>query len=351
MKYRKSILAIGLIVVIIVAILVIRRGGSGSAGRASTADGVPVSVAAVHKEILASNISIAGTINATNDVNIISQTQGSVRGVHLNVGSIVRAGTVLVEVEDEIPRSNLATAEISYQKAKRDFERSETLFQENSISPAQLDAARLALKAAENQREIARQQLEHTRITTPITGTVNSRSVDVGTMVQPGMPVANIVDITNLKIRANVSEREAFELKPGDPVEVITDVYPGHKFSARVDNIASKADEAHTYPVEIRMSNDPKWPLKAGMFCRISFRSVGSIRVLAIRRAALVGSVKDASVFVVRNNIATLRRIVVGKQTNEFFEVLMGLAEGDSVVTSGQNNLVDSTRVTAAVAE
>ncbi len=351
MKYWKSILAIALVIVVILVLLFTRNEKSGPASTASTVDGVPVSVVAVHKETLASNIAIAGTINANNDVNIISQTQGSVRRVHLNVGSIVKAGTVLVEVEDEIPRSSLATAEISYQKAKRDFERSETLFQENSISPAQLDAARLAMKAAENQQEIARQQLEHTRITTPITGTVNSKSVDIGTMVQPGTPVANIVDITTLKIRANVSEREAFELKPGDPVDVLTDVYPGRKFAARVDNIASKADEAHTYPVEIRMSNDPKWPLKAGMFCRISSRSLAGVRAIAIRRTALVGSVKDASVFVVRNSVAMLRRILVGKQTNEFFEVLSGLAEGDSVVTSGQNNLADSTRVIAAVSE
>ena len=205
------------------------------------------------------------------------------------------------------------------------------------------------MKAAENQQEIARQQLAHTKITTPITGTVNAKYVDVGTMVQPGMPVANIVDITTLKVRSNVSEREAFELKPGSLVEVTTDVYSGRRFTGRVDNIASKADEAHTYPIEIRMSNDPKTPLKAGMFCRIFFTSVAQVEALAVPRSALVGSVKEASVFIVRNGIANIRPIVVGKQTNEYFEVLNGLNEADTVVTSGQNNLVDSTRVVIAL--
>lgn len=345
MKYKRSIFILGMVVLVVAAFLLLRGTDTKPVSANAISTDVPVSVIAVQKQRLASSISLAGTINASNDVNVVSETQGSVRQVHLKIGDIVKVGTVLVEVEDDIPRSNLTTAEISFQKAKRDFERSETLFQENSISRAQLDAGRLAMQASENQLEIARRQLENTKIKTPIAGTVNSRFVDVGTMVQPGMPVANIVDITTLKVRVNVSEREAFQLKPGDPVDIVTDVYPDRKFQARVDNIASKSDEAHTYPVEIKLYNNPKSPLKAGMFCRIAFTSMAATDVIAIPRVTLVGSVKNAAVFVVRNGIAYLRQIVVGKQTNEYLEVLNGLGEGDTVVTSGQNNLVDKTRV------
>jgi len=345
MKYKRAILTLGVVIVVVVAFLLMRDTATEPVTTSAISSDVPVSVVAVQKQKLASNISLAGTINASNDVNVVSETQGSVRQVHLKVGDIVKAGTVLVEVEDDIPRSNLTTAEISFQKAKRDFERSETLFQENSISRAQLDVGRLAMQAAENQLEIAQRQLENTKLKTPITGTVNARLVDIGTMVQPGMPVANIVDITTLKVRVNVGEQVAFQLKSGDPVHIVTDVYPGQKFKARVDNIASKADEAHTYPVEIKLSNSTQYPLKAGMFCRISFTSVAATEAIAIPRVALVGSVKDAAVFVVRNGIAYLQQVVVGKQTNEYLEVLNGLSEGDTVVTSGQNNLVDKTKV------
>ena len=112
-----------------------------------------------------------------------------------------------------------------------------------------------------------------------------------------------------------------------------------------VDNIASKSDEAHTYPVEIKLRNNLKSPLKAGMFCRITFTSITATEALAIPRVTLVGSVKNASVFVVRNGIAYAQQIIVGKQTNDYLEVLSGLSTGDTVVTSGQNNLVDNTRV------
>jgi len=345
----KKVSLIIVVVMLLVGTLVFlfssRQNENGQSSTSTISADVPVSVVTARKQNLASSISLVGTINANNDVNVISETQGAVRQVFSSVGKSVAPGTVLVQVEDDIPKSSLATAEINYQKSKRDFERSETLFQENSISSAQLDAVRLAMKAAENQLEIARRQLQNTSIRSPIAGTVNTRFVDVGTMVQPGTPVANIVDIRTLKVKVNVSEREAFQLKPGDVVEVTTDVYPGRKFQAHVDNIALKADEAHTYPVEIKLGNSAAAPLKAGMFCRIAFTSTRATEAMAIPRMSLVGSVRNAAVFVVRGKIALMQPIVVGKQTNEYLEVLNGLNEGDTVVTSGQNNLVDSARV------
>ena len=306
---------------------------------------ISVSVTVVKKHRLESSLSLVGNINASADVNVISETQGTVTAVFVKVGTVVKAGTLLVQVDDEIPRSTKAAADINFQKAQRDYQRAEELYQENSISAAQLDVSRLAVKGAENQRDIARRQLENTRLRSPISGTVNARYVDVGTMVQPGKAVANIVDIITLKVRVNVSEREAFQLRPEDRVEISTDVYPAVVFEGTIDNIASKADEAHTYPVEIVVTNSLKNPLKAGMFARIAFKSIAPTEVLTVPRIALIGSIKDAQVYVVSGNVAALRGIVIGKQATDLFEVASGLTEGDTVVTSGQNNLADQTRV------
>lgn len=314
-------------------------------GQTAMTTDLPVSVTVVKKERLESSLSLVGNINASADVNVISETQGTVRAVYVKVGMSVRAGTVIVQVDDDIPRSTKAAAEINYQKAQRDFQRAEELYQEGSISASQLDASRLAMKAAENQLDIARRQLENTAIKTPIAGTVNARYVDMGTMVQPGKAVANIVDINTLKVLVNIAEREAFQLKPGDRVEISTEVYPGSTFDGTIDNIASKADEAHTYPVEIVVRNSAKHPLKAGMFARIAFKSVAPLETLTIPRVALIGSIKDAQVFVVRGGVASLSAVVIGRQSAGLFEVASGLAEGDTVVISGQNNLVDRSRV------
>jgi RND family efflux transporter MFP subunit len=345
MKQTKVVIIAVIIVIVIIGFFICRKPKKQLESTTNIQTDVPVSIMTVQKMKLTSNISLVGTINANNDVNVIAETQGVAKAVYAKVGDFVKAGTVLIQVDDEIPRSNLATAEINFEKTKKDFERAEDLFQENSIPVSQLDAARLGMKAAENQLDIARRQLENTKIKSPIAGTVNARYVNIGTMVGAGNPVANIVDITTLKVRVNVTEREAFQLKPGDRVEISTDVYPGEIFEGHIDNIASKADEAHTYAVEIVLPNSKEHPLKAGMFARISFSSIAATEALTIPRMALIGSIKNAQVYQVRKNIAFLREIVIGKQNNEFLEVLNGLSLGDTVVTSGQNNLSDSTRV------
>jgi len=306
---------------------------------------IPVSVSTAKRLKLENTLSLVGNVNASADVNVISETQGTVTAVLVKVGSTVRSGSVLVQVDDEIPKSTKAAAEINFQKTRRDYERAEELYTQNSISASQLDASRLAMKAAENQLDIARRQLENTRIKSPIAGTVNARYVDLGTMVQPGKTVANIVDINTLKVRVNVSEREAFQLKAGDKVDVSTDVYPGVVFPGTIDNIASKSDEAHTYPIEILVNNNGRHPLKAGLFARIAFKSIAPVETIAIPRVALIGSIKDAQVFVVHGNVASLHSLVIGRQSAELYEVASGLAEGDTVVVSGQNNLVDQARI------
>jgi len=178
---------------------------------------------------------------------------------------------------------------------------------------------------------------------------VTARPVDVGAMVQPGMTVANVVDITTLKVRLNVAERDVFKLGEGDRVEVTTEVYPGVRFDGKIQSIASKGDEAHTYPVEVVLQNSKQHPLKAGMFGRVAFTSVGVEKALTIPRDALVGSVKEPKVFVVDSTRAFLRSIVVGEISGGTLTVTGGLREGERVVVNGQNNLQDSTTVSVIV--
>jgi RND family efflux transporter MFP subunit len=334
-----------IIIIIIAAIFFLSRKEPGLSSEKISYSDIPVSTTIVKKMTLVNNISLVGVVNASNDVDVISEAQGLVIDTKIKVGDYVKEGTVLFQIDDVIMRSNLASAEINYLKTKRDFERSETLYQENSISAAQLDLARLGMKAAEGQLTLATKQLSDTRIKAPISGTINKRMVERGTMVNPGTVVANIVDVTTLKVLLNVSEKDAFQIKVGEQAEITTDVYPGVKFYGKIDNIASKSDEAHTYAVEVKLSNSSNHPLKAGMFARVVFTWKNNQESLAIPRESLVGSVKDAHVYTVENKLAKLKNIVIGQISGDFLEVLSGLKENDVVVVNGQNNLSDNSKV------
>lgn len=330
---------------VILAILFYNKSRSAAELRSDILKDVPVNVASVTKRALQEKLSLVGTITANNDVNVVSETQGRVTAVHVKVGDYVTKGTALAHVDDELKQANFAAAEVSYEKAKKDFERYQSLLKKNTITQAQMDAARLTFKSAESQYTVARRQLNDTRITTPISGYVTARPVDVGAMVQPGTSVANVVDISTLKVRLNVAEKDAFKLKAGDRVEVTTEVYPGVSFEGKITSVSAKGDEAHTYPIEVAIPNSREHPLKAGMFGRISFSSIAASAVLTIPREALVGSIKDPRVFVVDGNVARLRSIVVETAAGGSLGVREGLAEGERVVVNGQNNLRDSTSV------
>jgi RND family efflux transporter MFP subunit len=187
--------------------------------------------------------------------------------------------------------------------------------------------------------------LKDTKISTPISGIVTARPVDIGAMVQNGMVVANVVDVSRMKVKLSVAERDAFKLKVGDAVEVVTDVYPGVTFPGKIATLSAKADEGHTYPVEVVLANSKSHPLKAGMFGKVQFTSIGSTDVVAIPRQALVGSMKNPQVFVIDQQIARLRTITIGGETGTSLGIVGGLKDGELVVTNGQNNLKDGMSV------
>lgn len=348
MKTWKLTTGAVVIIAVIVAILFYNKYRMAKATPKGIQDVFYVSVDKSVNQNLSESLSIVGIINANNDVNVISETSGKVTQVFAKVGDYKPAGSVLVQVDDELKKAALMSAEANYEKAKKDYQRFQELYKQKSATDAQLDQAKLGATMAETQYIVAKRQYEDTKIKTPISGVVTSRYVDVGSMVM-GAPqatmVANVVDISKLKVKLNVAESDVFKLKVGDPVSVTTDVYPGVDFKGKIETISSKADDAHTYPVEVSVMNDKINPLKAGMFAKVNFTSIENREAVVIPREALVGSVKNPQVFVVENGIARLRNLVVGVQIGTSIQILSGLNEGETIVVSGQNNLVDSVAV------
>jgi RND family efflux transporter MFP subunit len=346
MKKTKIIATSALVVGIIISILLYNKSKMAASSKNDILGTIPVSVTTVGKMQLTDAHSLAGTITANNDVAIVSETEGKVTAVLAKVGDYKTAGSTLLQVDDELKRAAYSTAEVNYEKAKKDLERFESLHQQRAVTDQQYETARFTFKSAEAQYIVARKQYNDTKITTPISGIVSARLVDVGTMIQTKMAVANVVDISRLKVKLNVAERDVFHLTVGNHVDVTTDIYPGVIFAGKIETISSKSDEAHTYPVEVSLSNSKEHPLKAGMFARVAFQTSNHNDVVAIPREALVGSFKKPQVFVVKDGIAKIRDLVIDAAIGANVEVLSGVREGESIVINGQNNLKDNVSVT-----
>ena len=338
----------GFIVVVLVYLIVKNKAEmSASNGGSSIATSYSVSVVTAARHPADDPISAVGTLNGFNDVVVLSETQGRVVKVDVEVGDFKAAGTVLVEVDSELKEAAFKAAQVTYEKAKKDLDRYEALFEGHSISDTQIEQARWTFQSAEAQYVSARRQLSDTKITTPISGIVTARFVNVGTMVM-GAPqatqIAEVVDVSKLKAKVNLGESDVFKVHVGDAAEISTDVFPQTTFAGKVSTISSKGDEGHTYPVEVLLGN-PKRQLKAGMFVTITIKSISDAQALLIPREALLGSFQDASVYIVKDNVARVRRVVATKQVGTSVEISGGVEAGEMVVVDGQDNLSDGASV------
>ncbi len=311
----------------------------------------PVKSAPVEELQLHTTLSLIGTVIGNNDVNVTAEVTGRVTKCLIKVGQHVNAGDLLFQIDDEVRLAQLKTAEANFDKAQKDSARTRFLVSEKSMSAAQWDQIDLQYKLAEQQLVLARRAYNDTRIKAPISGVVTARMIDVGAMVnnvQNGTIVCNIVDISKVKVKLQVAERDVVVLKEGDVVDVNTEVFPGENFKGTITSIGAKGDEAHTYPVEVTITNNSKNQLRPGMFARVAFNHEQLSASLVIPREAIVGSVRDAHVYVVESGVAHLRAVVLGEDNNGKIRVVSGLKSGESVVVVGQNTIADGASVSVA---
>ncbi len=336
--------ATGLIVVLIGFVLLNNKAEMEKKAKADVLTSYPVSVISVSKQQITDQLSQMGTIVSNNDVAIVSEISGKVTAVMAAQGSYVQKGSPLLKIDDVVQEANFLAAQANYEKAQKDYDSYKTLYAKGLISESDLDSARLAFKSAEAQYIGSQKQYHNSVITSPITGIVTSRPVNIGDMVNPGTIVANVIDNSAFKVELNVGEKDAFKIKVGDRVTVKTNAFPGVKIEGTVKSMSDKADAAHTYPVEVTIPSNKQYPLKSGMFGTVSF-DLGAQNVLTVPRDAIVSSIKNPQVFVVEDDVAILRDIVIGIQRDTDVAVSQGLSEGEKVVISGQNNLRDQVKV------
>jgi RND family efflux transporter MFP subunit len=146
-------------------------------------------------------------------------------------------------------------------------------------------------------------------------------------------------------VQLTVSESEVYQLYTGMRAMVSTELFPNTNYKASISNISQKGNNAHIYPVEIIITNNLKNPLRAGTYVNVSVTPVKAGKVLMIPRDAIVSSVKEPSVYVVKDDVVRLTKITTGRQFEGYLEVIQGLSEGDQVVTNGQINLSDGAGV------
>ncbi len=306
---------------------------------------VNVNVIKVAEKVTGNELNFIGTLYPRTELDISAQAQGQITSLEIRLGEYKSKGALIATIDNELKQLALDNAKLNEAKLKRNYERIQNLYKGGSATEQQLDDARIAFESAGIQLQQTEKQLADATVKAPFDGIVTQKFVEKGSFINQGNPIVSLIDISKLKVKANVSESNIYQIKRGNKAIVSADVYPGLEFPGKVTFVSDRGDESHNYPVEIEIPNSTKHPLKAGTIVSVNVEIPGAAKALFIPREALVGSTMNASVYLAENNVAKLRSITVKDNSGADLQVLSGLAAGDEVIVTGQINLVDGSNL------
>ena len=307
---------------------------------------VAVRIDTVKTEEVSTDFIANGNFEPSQVLKFSSENAGRVTKVLVDEGSPVKIGQTLAIIKGDKLSVDVQSAQAAYQNAIADNERYENAFKTGGVTRQQLDQAKLALSNAKARLSQANISFGDATIKSTINGIVNKRYIEPGSVVASGTALFDLVNVSKLKLRVTVNENQIASLKVGNTVKVKASVYPDKEYMGKINFVAPVADESLNFPVEIEIQNNGN-DIKAGMYGTAVFTNSGPQQkpVRIIPRNAFVGSVNSNQVFVVKDSVARLTKIVSGRIFGTKVEVLDGLNDGEIVVTSGQINLTDGTQV------
>lgn len=367
-KLRISKIWIAVVVIVIVAVAAWAMSGG------KKEEDINFKEEKVALKTLQNSVTATGTIEAVTSVTVGTQVSGIVNKLYVDYNSQVKKGQVIAELDKtnllselNTAKANLASAQSSLNYQAANMERYKTLYKKGLVSADEYENALLTYRQAKEQVASSRENVQRAQtnlgyatITSPIDGTVISKSVEEGQTVAASFNTPELFtiakDLTNMQVVANVDEADIGNVKEGDRVTFTVDAYPDDTFEGTVKQVrleATTTNNVVTYEVVISAPNaDLK--LKPGLTANVTIYTQERSGVLAVANKALrftptketVGKdmkIVDCKgknkVWTLNGNTLTAHPVTIGLSDGINTEITKGLKQGDKIVTEIVVNL------------
>lgn len=329
-----------------------RASSGGPDAAKAEAPAIPVEIAEAGPRSIAASYSGTASLDARAEAQVVAKTSGVALEVLVEEGDRVREGQVLLRIDADRARLNVAQIEAQMHKLEANYRRASQLLEQQMVSVGEHEQLRYDLENARAAWRLAKLELSYTNVVAPISGVVASRSIKTGNFVQINTPILRIVDTSRLEATLNVPERELSTLRAGLPVRMQVDALPGRSFEGVVDRVAPVVEAGSgtfrvvcAFDPDEEQQGDSPALLQPGMFARMAIDYDRRANALAIPRLALLEDEGEPAVYVVRDGVAVRTGIETGYVDGGFVEVRKGLEAGDRVVTAGKVALRDGSAV------
>jgi membrane fusion protein (multidrug efflux system) len=297
-------------------------------------------------ESVKNDISYTGTFEPNKETKVSADIQGKINSVLVDVGSLVKKGQAMIQLDNSLLNLQLQTIEIQIEGLEADVKRYTVLANADAIQGVQLEKTILGLKSAKVQKAILLEQINKTTIVAPFNGIVTSKLTEEGAFAAPGVPLLQITDISLLKFTVNVPEQELSQFEISQIYSLSADVYPETVLPGKVIMTGSKANMGNSFPVQFSVNNTADLKIKSGMFGKVQLKNNSEEKLIIIPASAIVGTNIQPQVYTIKNGKAILQNITTSIRIQNKVQVSSGLTEGDVVITNGFINLFDSANVT-----
>jgi len=321
-------------------------GGAPVAIPAATpaASAVAVETKTVVRVAFDRGITAVGSLLSDETVVLRPELAGLIREINFREGQPVAQGQVLLRLDDQIVRAELAQARANLALAQSQSARATRLQAEGFISKQAGDEARSKLAVEQAAVALARARLDKTVIVAPFAGVIGLRNVSVGDYVNAGQDLVQMEAVNPLKVDFRIPEQYLAQVQVGQTLDVGFDALPDALRVGEVYAISPVIDAGgRSLLVRAKVANDDG-VLRPGMFARVQLL-FSRDKVLVVPEAALAPTGQVQYVYRVVEGRARRVEVLIGARRDGWVEVRSGLEEGDHVVVAGLQRLVDGAAV------
>lgn len=294
-------------------------------------------------------IEVQGNVESDKNVSVAPEMNGIILRINVERGQTVSQGQVIAEIDAEPIRKNIAELETRLDLAKTTFERQENLWKQQIGSEMQYLQAKNTKEALERSLEGLKAQLKKAYVKSPISGVVDELFMKQGEMANPAMPLARVVNLSEVQIKADVSEAYVPNVRKGDEVIVS---FPSlqKEIPVKISNVGQFIEPANrTFKVEMKLANKDGF-LKPNTLAVVKIKDFGQKNAIVIPTFLIQQSTDGQEfVFVVRQNDKknTVAKVLIktGKSYGGETLVTEGLQVGDILVSKGYNEVTDGEEV------
>jgi membrane fusion protein (multidrug efflux system) len=306
---------------------------------------VPVEAKQVRVGPIDDTVEAVGTALANESVNITSKTSGIVKAIRFEEGQLVKAGTVILELDDREPSADLEAARATRDQARLALNRARSLLSTGNAPQARVDDLDGAYRTAEARAKVIEARVQDLKIVAPFSGRVGIRRVSLGTLISVGTLITTLDDTDKIKLRFFVPEAAISSLRPGATVNASGNSAPGRAFAGKIASIDTRVD-ATTRAIEVRAEfPNPDGALKPGMFLTVKLALNRRDNAMIVPEEAVVPEGIRQYVYTVADGKAVKTEVKLGSRLPGEVEIREGLQPSSVIITGGIQKIRDGSPV------